>query len=465
MAALDRALSRGTVTSVSLVHAYLDRIETLDRKGPRLNAVRALNPRAIEQARQSDRERRAGRVRGPLHGVPVLVKDNIDVAGMPTTAGSLALKDSRPSSDAYVVARLRRAGAIVLGKTNLTEFANFTTWGMPSGYSALGGQVVNPYDEDLSPSGSSSGSAAAAAAALAAVTVGTETFGSILSPAVVNSLVGVKPTVGLASRTGIVPIAATQDTPGPMARSVSDAAILLTALVGRDPEDPATGGAAGTTSADYTKALSRTALRGARIGLASSPEDNEGDAFAAAAEVFEQQGATVVDVTVHTDDLPPEILTYEFKRDLNGYLRRLPADAPMRDLADIVRFNRAHADDGAIRYGQDRLLAANDIDLNDLVARRRYEANRDEGIATARERIDSVLESRDLDAIAFIGSGSSSIGARAQYPSVAVPIGYDPDTGNPIGMTLLGTAYAEARLLGLAYSYEQAAQVWRPPLS
>ena len=461
---LQGALSRQTTTSVDLTRAYLDRIRSLDSAGTaHLNAVRALNPHALAQAKQADIERRTGRMRGPLHGIPVLVKDNIDVAGMPTTAGALALKDSVPSSDAFVISRLRAAGAMVLGKTNMTEFANFTTWDMPSGYSALGGQVVNPYDADYTPSGSSSGSAVAAAAGLAAVTVGTETFGSILSPAVANSVVGVKPTVGLVSRQGILPIAASQDTAGPMARSVEDAATLLTAMTGVDRRDPATSSSSRVVGSDYTRTLSRDALRGKRIGLAGTGTGVEGEAFAAAVETLRAQGAEVIETTVRRDNLPAEVLTYEFKRDLNAYLDRLPSNAPMHSLDAIVRFNRAHADEGAIDFGQDRLLAAGDVDLDDPAARMDYEADRDRGISLARDRIDGALERDDLDAIVFLNSGSAHIGARAGYPSVAVPIGYEPDTHRPIGMTLLGTAYSEARLLALAYAYEQAAQVWRPP--
>jgi amidase len=460
---LEAALASRTIDSQQLVEAYLERIRALNTAGPGLNAVRALNPDALEQAEQLDRERRQGRVRGPLHGIPVLVKDNIDVKGLPTTAGALALERSFPRGDAFLVSRLRAAGAVILGKANLTEFANFTTAGMPSGYSGLGGQVLNPYDVSQTPSGSSSGSAVAAATALAAVTVGTETSGSILSPSVANSLVGVKPTVGLVSRTGIVPIAATQDTAGPIARSVSDAAALLTALAGIDPEDPATAASGGVAGTDYTRALSIHALEGARIGVASASAGNQGEAFNQALDVLRAQGATTVNVTVDGGGLPASILTYEFKRDLNAYLARLPADAPMRTLDDVVRFNLANAGRGAIKFGQTQLVASNDVDLDDPAARATYEADRDNGIAIARQRIDSVLQAGGLDAIVFAGAGSAGIGARAQYPSVAVPIGYDPANGRPFGMTLLGTAFTEARLLALTYAYEQASSKWRPP--
>jgi amidase len=463
IAQLQQALTARKITSAQLVDAYVARIKALNSRGPSLNAVRVLNPRAADEARQADRERVKGRARGPMYGIPVLVKDNIDVKGLPTTAGALALADSRPSDDAFLVKRLRAAGAIILGKANLTEFANFTTQGMPSGYSGLGGQVLNPYDVSQTPSGSSSGSGVAAAAALAPVTVGTETSGSILSPSVANSLVGVKPTVGLISRTGIVPIAASQDTAGPMTRSVRDAATLLTALDGIDPADPATEEGKDVAGTDYTAALRPDALRGVRIGVASTPTGNQGVALDQAMNVLRGQGATVVEVTVETGGLPASILTYEFKRDLNAYLARLPAGAPMRTLDDVVRFNTEHAAEGTIKFGQTQLVASNEVDLDDPATKATYEADRAGGIALARRRIDAALEENDLGAIVFIGSGSAGIGARAQYPSVAVPIGYDPANGRPIGMTFLGTAFSEAKLLSFAYAYEQASLLWRPP--
>jgi amidase len=461
--ALQQALASFRVSSEDLVHGYLRRIRALNSDGPGLNAVRILNPDALKDAKRLDQERRRQHVRGPMHGIPVLIKDNIDLAGLPTTAGAMALERSFPRGDAFLVTRLRAAGAIILGKTNLTEFANFTTAGMPSGYSGLGGQVLNAYDVSQTPSGSSSGSGTAAATALAAITIGTETSGSILSPSVANSLVGVKPTVGLISRTGIIPIAASQDTAGPMARSVYDAAALLTTLTGIDPEDPATEASAGVVGTDYTLGLSPDGLRGARIGVLATPTGNLGAAFTRALDTLTAQGATLVPVTVNTGGLPPSILNYEFKRDLNAYLARLPRNAPMRTLDDVVRFNLAHVGEGAVKFGQTLLTASNDIDLDDPATKATYESNRDTGIATARDRIDSVLRANNLQAILFPANGSAGIGARAQYPSVAVPIGYDPDNGRPFGMTFLGTAFTEAQLLRFAYAYEQASLAWRPP--
>lgn len=460
---LQQALAARTITSEELVGAYLQRIRALNSTGPSLNAVRVLNPDAEKDARQLDRERERGKLRGPLHGIPVLIKDNIDLGGLPTTAGSLALENSFPAGDAFLVGRLRAAGAIVLGKTNLTEFANFTTAGMPSGYSSLGGQVLNPYDVSQTPSGSSSGSGVAAATGLAAVTIGTETSGSILSPAVANSLVGVKPTVGLVSRSGIVPIAASQDTAGPMARTVTDAATALSALTGVDPADPATAASAGVVGTDYTRTLSTDALRGVRIAVASTASGTQGEVFTEALDVLRAQGATLVNVSLNTAGLPAGILDYEFKRDLNAYLATLPAGAPMRTLDDVVRFNEANAARGTIKFGQTQLVTSNNIDIDDPATKAAYEADRDAGIAGARQRIDAVLRDNDAAAIVFLGSGSAAIGARAQYPSVAMPIGYDPANGRPVGITFLGTAFSEARLLSLAYDYEQASLKREPP--
>lgn len=464
VAELQAAMGDGTVTSEQLAEAYRARIRAISSGGPALNAVRALNPTAVEEARALDRERAAGQVRGPLHGIPVLIKDNIDLAGLPTTAGSLALEQSMPAADAFLTTRLRAAGAVILGKANLTEFANFMTGGMPSGYSGLGGQVLNPYDASVTPSGSSSGSGVAAAAGLAAVTVGTETSGSILSPAVANSVVGVKPTVGLVSRTGILPISGTQDTAGPMARTVRDAALLLTALAGVDPEDPVTSESTAVAGTDYAAGLSDTALAGARIGLVgNAPQGGAGTVYQAALAVLRAQGAELVPATVDQGGLPPNILVQEFMRDINAYLSRLPTDASARSLAAIIAFNQAHAGEGAMKFGQTLLVDSQAVDLGDPATAAAYEQARTEGLRVSRERIDAALAEGRLDALLFVGSGSAGIGARAGYPSVALPIGYNPENGRPVGITLLGTAYSEARLLALAYEYEQAAAVWRPP--
>ncbi|GAA2071169.1 amidase family protein [Actinomadura alba] len=453
---LEKLLDSGKITSKGLAEAYLARIAQLNSHGPGLNAVRALNPNAVKEASGLDAERKRHRVRGPLHGIPVLVKDNIDVEGMPTTAGSVALKSSYPKDDAPLVKRLRGAGAVILGKTNLTEFANFMTSGMPSGYSSLGGQVLNPYDVSQTPSGSSSGSGSAAAGALAALTVGTETSGSILSPSNANSLVGVKPTIGLISRTGVVPISATQDTAGPMTRSVYDAAAMMTWMKGVDPEDPATEAGAPYASTDYTRSLSTSALQGTRLGYVESADP----VYAEALNVLRREGATLVPVTLSTSGLPPSILTYEFKRDLNAYLDRLPDSAPMDTLADIVAHNDANAT-AATKFGQTQLTASQAVDLE--AEKAKYEADREAGLTQSRARIDDALSQNNVQSILFPGSGSAGIGARAGYPTVIVPAGYSPANRRPVGLSFLGTAFSEAKLLGFAYDYEQASHAWRPP--
>ena len=344
VAELQTQMAAGQLTSVQLTRAYIDRIAAVNARGPGLNAVRVTNPRALTDASLLDLERATGRLRGPLHGVPVLVKDNLDVAGLPTTAGSVALQNSVPDRDSTVVAKLRAAGAVIVGKTNLTEFANFMTNGMANGYSSLGGQVLNPYDLDFGTSGSSSGSGSAAAAGLAAVTIGTETSGSIVSPAAQQGIVGLRPTVGLVSRAGILPISATQDTAGPMTRTVADAAAELQAIAGKDPEDPATDSAPATVP-NYVAALSTTALAGKRIGIVSNqttPPTTTTAQYLAAVAVIQELGATTVTIPAPAAPGAGDILTPEFKRDLNAYLSRLPANAPMKSLADIIAYNTAH---------------------------------------------------------------------------------------------------------------------------
>ena len=462
---LQAALTAGKLSSKELVAAYLERIGALNSDGPGLNAVRAVNPQVYAEAVKADTERKQGKLRGPLHGIPVLVKDNIDVAGMPTTAGVYALKDSVPAGDAPVVTQLRAAGAVILGKTNLSEFANFLTGGMPSGYSSLGGQVLNPYDTSVTPSGSSSGSGAAMAAALGAATVGTETSGSILSPAAATSLVAVKPTVGLISRTGIIPISATQDTAGPMVRSVHDAAAMLSAMDGDDAEDSATTGGP-STSVDYTAGLSETALQGKRIGVIGVTNDPN---YTAAQAVLREQGAVLVPVAA-PGSTGASILTYEFKRDLNAYLARLPEGAPMRTLADVIAFNTADPT-RTTKFGMTQLLASQAVDLSpgsaDTAA---YTAALTAGLTSSRASIDALLTrgtpdpADDLSAIVSPQS-TTGTGARAGYPTVMVPNGYAAATRRPTALSFLGTAYSEGTLLALAYDFEQAAkpyEAWKP---
>ena len=427
-----------------------------------------------------DLERQQVGPRSLLHGVPIFLKDNIDTFDLPTTAGSVALAGSIPPNDAFIAQKLRDAGAVILGKTNLTEFANFLTTGMPAGYSSLGGYVFNPYNPIplpngdgrpiLSPGGSSAGSAAAIASNFAAVAIGTETSGSILSPANQNSLVGVKPTLGLASRDGIIPIAASQDIAGPLARTVTDAAILLGAITGVDPNDAATESSAGKTYTDYTPFLNTDALKGARIGVPRqffwttgvSPEQ------AAIAEnalsVIRSLGAEVVEADITTVPLPgSSVLSYEFKRDLNLYLSSLGEDAPVKTLADVIAFNNANPE-VALKYGQVLALSSQARDLDPLSAdTRQYLADRARDLLLAKDQgIDAYLATNDLDAIFFPGTRGANIAARAGYPSVIVPAGYQRDSA-PFGITFSGNAYSEPTLLGLAYAFEQATLYRRPP--
>ncbi len=447
VADVQAAMAAGSTSSADLVAGYLARIDALDRRGPAVHALRCLAPDATDQAEHADAERRDGRVRGPLHGVPVLVKDNIDVAGLPTTGGSLALEHSVPGQDADLVTRLREAGAVVLGKTNLTELANFMAEEMPSGYSSLGGQVLNPYDASLTPCGSSSGSGAAAALGLATVTVGTETDGSILCPSDAQSLVGLKPTLGLVSGTGILPIATSQDCAGPMCRTVADAAALLDALVGRAVAAP----------------LRPDALDAVRLAVPPAPEDlhaADRELFDAALQVMRDLGATTVEVPAlpETDEVP--VLHYEFARDVDAYLARLPAGAPVRSMAELAAWNEAHPD-VALKYGQAHVLAALEVDHEaDAVA---YRANRARDLAMAGEHgIDATLRAADAAAVVMPSWHGAGVAARAGYPSLVVPAGYRRSGRRPFGVSFLGPAGSEALLLGLGYAYEQAARARRP---
>jgi amidase len=467
---LAELMDKGHLTSEDLVRAYLDRIEDISVGGPSLNAVRAINPAALDEARAADALRRKKRSQhGPLLGIPVLLKDNIDVKGMTTTAGSVALANSFPSVDAPLVTQLKKAGVVVLGKAKLTEFANFLTNGMPSGYSSQGGQVLNPYDASQTPSGSSSGPAVAAAAGLATLTVGTETSGSILSPSSANSDVGIKPTVGLISRTGIVPIAASQDTAGPITKSVYDAAAELTALTGMDPLDPATA-ANPLVGHDFTGDLGTNALSGARIGVVANQVPATGTdnrtLWDAATAVLTAQGAVLVPVTLDTTSSIPggsTVLNYEFKRDLNTYLSRLPHTAPMKTLADIIAYNTAHAGP-ALKFGQVLATTSQAKDLSpgsaDTV---KYLADRAQDLADSKGRIDALLAADNLTALLFANSGSAGIGARAGYPSITLPAGYQASNRRPFNIAFLGPAWSEPTLVGYAFAYEQATTLRKPP--
>ncbi|MBB3803410.1 amidase [Xanthomonas arboricola] len=471
VAGLQARMRDGSTTSLALTRGYLQRIASIDRAGPQLNAVIELNPQAEADARTLDAERRAGRVRGPLHGIPVLLKDNIDALPMVNSAGSLALAGSRPTRDAFLVQRLRAAGAVILGKTNLSEWANFRSTQSSSGWSARGGLTRNPYALDRNPCGSSAGTGAAIAASLATLGIGTETDGSITCPAAVNGLVGLKPTVGLVSRDGIIPISASQDTAGPMTRSVADAAALLQAIVAPDPQDPATRTAPSSTP-DYLAHLKPDGLRGARLGLLRNPL-REDPAIAAAldraVQTLRAAGATVVETALVTDgkwDAAEQmVLLVEFKAGLNAYLRSHAA--PVKDLEALIAFNRANAQREMPYFGQELFEQAQAApSLQDPgYLRARASARRLAG----EQGIDAALKADRLDAlivpttgaawVTTLGKGDTFPGAGygaaavAGYPSLSVPMGQTQ--GLPLGLLFMGTAWSEPRLIELAYAYEQ----------
>jgi len=478
---LQALMTQGKLDSVTLTRAYLARIAAIDRNGPRLNAVIALNPDAPKEAAARDAERRAGKLRGPLHGIPVLLKDNIDATPMANTAGSLALAGLRPKQDAFLVQRLRQAGAVILGKTNLSEWANFRSSHSSSGWSALGGQTRNPYALDRNPCGSSAGTGVAISANLATAGIGTETDGSIVCPAAVNGVVGLKPTVGLVSRDGIIPISFSQDTAGPMTRSVADAAVLLGAIAGRDPADPATAARPGLAVYDYAARLDPHALSGARIGLlrnaqlANDPAVNA--AMDQAVAVLRQAGATVVEAQIPTESAweadEQTVLLYEFKAGIGKYLAA--HQAPIQDLDGLIAYNRANAAREMPHFGQELFeQAAAKGGLNDpeyIAARTRARQ------LAGPQGIDVALKGQQLDALiapttgpawvtdpihgdTFPG-GSYGAAAVAGYPSLSVPMG--SSNGLPLGLLFMGTAWSEPRLIELAYAYEQLTGARTPP--
>lgn len=482
IAELQAGMESGRFTARSLAEAYLARIAALN---PALAAVLEVNPDALAIAEALDAERAAKGVRGPLHGIPVILKDNIATADrMETTAGSLALLGARPPRDAFVVTRLRAAGAVVLGKANLSEWANIRSTHSSSGWSARGGQGRNPYALDRSPCGSSSGTAQAVAANLAAVGVGTETDGSIVCPSSANALVGVKPTVGLVSRSGIVPISRTQDTAGPMARTVADAAVLLGALAAADPDDAATAASRGKVPADYARFLDAEGLRGARIGVARAKifgASPEADRLAEAAiEVLRRGGAVIVDPADiphlgEYDDAELEVLLHELKADLDPWLRAWAPSARVRTLADVVAFDREHRDVEMPFFGQELFEQA--LAKGPLAGGAYRKALRRCRRLSRVEGLDAVLARHRLDAlVAPTGSpawvvdlvngdhfvvGSSTPAAVAGYPSVTVPAGFA--FGLPVGLSFIGRPWSEPTLLRLAYAFEQATRLRRPP--
>ena len=480
---LQEKMQSGAVTARTVTEMYLAQIEELDKQGPTINAVIELNPDALAIADALDAERKAGHVRGPLHGVPVMLKDNIDTADkMTTTSGSLALAGSIAAQDAFVALKFREAGAILLGKTNLSEWANFRSTHSSSGWCSRGGQTKNPYALDRNPCGSSSGSAVAVAANLCAAAIGTETDGSIICPAQANSIVAIKPTLGLVSRAGIIPIAHSQDTAGPMARTVTDVTIVLGALVGVDGRDPATEASRGKAFADYTQVLDRDGLQGARIGVARnffgfSP--NVDRVMEACIDEMKRLGAEIVDpADVETAGFRKtelEVLLYEFKADLNRYLEGLGPDAPVHSLKEIIEFNERNRDEVMPYFGQERMLLAEE--KGPLTREAYLKALENNHRLSRTEGIDATLQKHQLDAIvapsggpAWLtdwvngdhhGGGSSSAAAVAGYPNIALPAGYI--FGLPVGISFFSGAYEEPTLLKLAFAFEQGTQIRRPP--
>jgi amidase len=485
IADLAAAMAGGRMTAAGLAERYLDRIGRLDRRGPALRSVIEVNPDAVDIAMRLDRERRERGPRGPLHGVPVLLKDNIDTHDlMQTTAGSLALVGQPAPQDATAAARLRQAGAVILGKANLSEWANYRSTHSSSGWSGRGGQCRNPYVLDRNPCGSSSGSAAAVSANLCAAALGTETDGSIVCPSSANGVVGIKPTVGLVSRAGVVPIAHSQDTVGPHGRTVADAAAVLGALVGFDPRDPQTAGTDGRSHADYTRFLVADGLGGARIGVARTAGFGRvpkvDTIMEEAIRAIREAGATVVDPA----DIPTQaklggenettVLRFEFKHDLAAYLTGRTG-VPIRTLADAVAFNLSHAAEEMAWFGQERFEDAEaTTDLSDA----RYLKALAEGHSLSREQgIDAILAEHQLDALVAptggpawvidlvdgdrFTTGSSTAAAQAGYPIVTVPAGFSH--GLPVGVSFIGRAWSEPTLIRLAYAFERCTRVRRRP--
>jgi amidase len=479
VADLQARMSAGELDSTTLTQAYLQRIAALDRAGPRLRAVIELNPDALREAGERDRERRDGHLRGPLHGIPVLLKDNINAAPMTTSAGSLALQGFRPA-DAYLVRRLREAGAVVLGKTNLSEWANFRSTRSSSGWSSRGGQTKNAYALDRNPCGSSAGTGTAISASLATLGIGTETDGSIICPASVAGLVGLKPTVGLVSRNGIIPISITQDTAGPMTRTVSDAALLLGAIAAVDEADPAGHAAAGNVPADYTAFLKTDALKGKRFGLlrdAMGWHPGVDATLDKAVAAIKAAGGDVVDVKIATynkwDPAEFDVLLYEFKDGLNRYLKN--SGSKHASLEALIAWNKANADKAMPFFDQEIFEKAQAKGA--LTDAAYLKARADARRLAGPEGLVAALDKNKLDALItpsmspawitdhvlgdhFVGAGYG-IAAVAGTPSITVPMG-DID-GLPVGITFLGRAWSEPELMGYAYAYEQASHARKPP--
>ncbi len=481
---LAAGLRSGRWTSHRLADLYLQRIADLDRQGPELRAVIELNPDVLADAARLDRERKSGPPAGPLHGIPILLKDNIDTAGrMSTSAGSLALENWHAPQDAFIAARLRAAGALVLGKTNLSEWANFRSTHSVSGWSGRGGQTRNPYALDRNPSGSSSGSGAAVAACLCAAAVGSETDGSVTSPSSINGIVGIKPTVGLLSRNGIIPISASQDTAGPMARTVHDVAILLSAMAGVDPQDPTTTVPERKADADYTRFLDPAGLRGARLGIARKFFENNSlinGFLSTCVDTLKKAGAEVIDpadLPTHgqIDAIETEVLLYEFKDGLNKYLARLPEGSPARTLQELIAFNERNRSREMPFFEQELFIQSEARGpLTDI---KYFKAREDCVRLSRKEGIDAIITKYRLDAIVTLTSGPAWLtdtingdhdtggcttpAAVAGYPHISVPAGFY--RGLPMGLSFFGPAWSEPVLLKLAYGWEQATKARRKP--
>jgi amidase len=484
IADLQSGMASGKYTSHSLAKKYLDRIDDIDKHGPVINSVLEMNPDALSIATELDRERKAKGPRGPLHGIPVLIKDNIDTHDkMTTTAGSLALGGSIPLQDSFVAKKLRDAGAVILGKTNLSEWANFRSSHSSSGWSGRGGQTKNPYVLDRNPCGSSSGTGAAVAANLSAIGIGTETDGSVVCPSNANSLVGIKPTLGLISRAGIIPIAHNQDTAGPMCRTMTDAVILLGALAGVDSRDETTKAGAGKSFADYAKFLDANGLKGARIGVHRKGfgfNDAVDKLMADCIDIMKKRGAVIVDpADIPTqgkfDDSELEVLLYEFKAGLNSYLASLGPRAPVKSLKEIIDFNEQYRDREMPYFGQDLFIKAQA--KGPLTDKAYRDALAKDQRMSRKEGIDFVMDKNKLDALIaptggpawttdwvngdhFTG-GYSTASAVAGYPHITVPAGYV--FGLPVGISFFGRAWSEPILIKFAYAFEQATKARRAP--
>ncbi|WP_181307643.1 amidase [Rufibacter sp. XAAS-G3-1] len=479
---LQRKMQSGELTSKAITQLYLNRIKSVDKSGPKTNSVLEVNPDAIQIAEAMDKERKAGKVRGPLHGIPVMVKDNVDTHDkMSTSAGALALANNKAAKDAFIVSQLRNAGAVLIGKTNLSEWANFRSTESSSGWSGRGGQTKNAYVLDRTPCGSSSGSGVAVSANLCVVAVGTETNGSVVCPSAVSGVVGFKPTVGLVSRTGIIPISHTQDTAGPIARTVTDAAILLGVLAGVDPNDSVTKENTGKAQTDYTQFLDANSLQGKRIGVEKSFLKGHVAIDALLQQALEQlksKGATIVEVEVmkkirEVSGSSFKILQYEFKDGVNKYLST--ANAKVKTLSDVIAWNKQN-EATSMPFFQQEILEMSDK-LGDLKTKEYQEALAKQ-LSGSREAIDSIMKEHNLDAISgptygpswcidlvngdsFTGYGLSTPAAISGYPHITVPMGQVQ--GLPVGISFFGRAYAEPQLLGIAYAYEQVSRNRKAP--